>query len=585
MLKTFTRGGQVTLHNIRMLRQVAGVTLGITLILGTLVFGFKSWMDYTPYERSAVWAYYWADFKLNFPLVRKEQKPKMTQRYMYPDGSRGIVRSLDIVNDAWSQQLVGKVNAQLAHNAELSLWGMLLLFVMACGGWVWRGKHTKKKKILSGPEIVEPKVLQRLLEQRKIASRFKLGGVSLRLNSEGQHLLFCGTTGTGKSNAFMELLPQIREQGHRAIVVDTTGEFVSRFYRAGKDILINPFDDRSVGWNPWRECQFPYHYDELSHGFIPQTGYDRFWPDAARTVFSEGLVHMHDTGSEDVGELVKLLLASPLKELYSTLKHTPAASLLDPTGDRTAMSIRAHLTPYLKVLKYLPKDREAFSVRDWVLNPRKGQEGSWVFLAATPDQRETLKPFLTCLLSLSFNSLMSAVPDLERRLWFIIDELGSLHKQESLPKALAEIRKYGGCVAAGVQDISQLQEQYGHAESKSLCSLFNTKVIFRGSDPETARYLSQMLGEQEVVEAMEGISYGEHAYRDGVSLSDQKRMKPLVNPTDIMALNDLEAYLKLPGDLPLTKVGFAIHKLPRVCVGFQASVQVSGGEEKVRGLE
>lgn len=568
MIKNFTRGSQVTMHTAKMAKQAISITLAATLILGVLLFALKSWYDYTPFERSSVFAYYWGDFKLNIPFVRDKDRRRMTQYYTYQDGSKGVVRTLDIVNDPWHRELANKAENQLINNAVITLWSMLGFFLLACGAWVWRGSRIKVKKILSGTHLVAPKELQGVLDKKKLSSSLKLGGVSLRLNSETQHLLFCGTTGTGKSTCFNALLPQIREKKQQAIVVDTTGEFVSRFYRKGKDILINPFDARSLGWNPWIECRTPYHYDEIAHGFIPQTGHDRFWPDSARTVLSEAIHYLEEKGSPDNRQLFDLLMTYPLRDLYDALKNTPAASLLDPAGDKTAMSIRAHLAPYIKVLRYLPKDRTQFSIRQWVMNTENSADDSWVFIVSTPDQRETLKPLLSGLVTVAFNSLMSTRPDSNRRLWFIIDELISLNKQEVLPKALAEIRKYGGCISAGIQNISQLQEQYGYAEMKSLSSLFNTKIIFRNSDHETARYMSQLIGEQEIMEAMETISYGEHAYRDGVSLNDQKKVKPTVSATDIMALNDLEAYLKLPGDLPVTKIKFDISKLEKICAPF-----------------
>ncbi len=44
--------------------------------------------------------------------------------------------------------------------------------------------------------------------------------------------------------------------------------------------------------------------------------------------------------------------------------------------------------------------------------------------------------------------------------------------------------------------------------------------------------------------------------RDGVNLSKYHKIKPVVSGSDIMQLKDLAAYLKLPGGLPVTKVGF-----------------------------
>lgn len=448
----------------------------------------------------------------------------------------------------------------------LSCWFMGGLFLLICAFWIWRGRVRKAKEIISGATIVKPEALQKILKKQKIASPFKIAGINMRLNSEPQHLMICGTTGTGKSTCFYELLPQIREQKQRAVIVDTTGEFVSRFYRKGHDILINPFDKRSVGWNPWIDCHSTYHYEELASAFIPEISSEgKFWSDSARTVLTETLLMLSRKNTQSIDILLNILLEASLKDLFVALKNTPAASLVDPAGDRTAMSIRTHLSP-LKCLRYFPSNKRAFSVKDWIQKKHYGSDGDpqWLFISCSPDQRETLKSLMSGLMTTAINNLLSIPPDPTNRLWIIIDELPSLHKQDSFLKALAKIRKNGGCIAVGVQNIPQLQALYGYAETKSLTSLFNTKVIFRNGDPESAKHISQMLGEQEVKEVVEGISFGEHNMRDGVSLNEQKHMKPVVTPHDIMALNDLEAYLKLPGNLPMTKVKFEIQTMKPV---------------------
>nr|WP_041621230.1 type IV secretion system DNA-binding domain-containing protein [Orientia tsutsugamushi] len=58
-------------------------------------------------------------------------------------------------------------------------------------------------------------------------------------------------------------------------------------------------------------------------------------------------------------------------------------------------------------------------------------------------------------------------------MWFILDELPALQKVSSLPVALAESRKYGGCFVAGLQNIHQLEAIYGSAECASMLDLFN----------------------------------------------------------------------------------------------------------------
>jgi type IV secretory pathway TraG/TraD family ATPase VirD4 len=185
-----------------------------------------------------------------------------------------------------------------------------------------------------------------------------------------------------------------------------------------------------------------------------------------------------------------------------------------------------------------------------------------LFLNATPEQRSTLSPLITAWLSLATKALMGR-RDYEK-LWFFVDELASLKKLPDLPKALAEVRKYGGSFVLGLQTLSQIDEIYGQNTSRIITGLTSTKLIFRTPDSYTAKRMSEFLGEQEIMESQESISFGAHQMRDGVSLSDQKRKQPLVNYTEIMQLPNLSAYLQLPQDFPITNpssgLEFSIYK-------------------------
>lgn len=116
--------------------------------------------------------------------------------------------------------------------------------------------------------------------------------------------------------------------------------------------------------------------------------------------------------------------------------------------------------------------------------------------------------------------------------------------------------------------MSQLDEIYGHNIVKSIANLWSTKVVFRIEGAEIAKRMSKWLGIQEVSEIMENISYGAHQMRDGVSLNDQRKEKPTIHPDRLMKLPDLKAYLKVPGDYPVAKVSFKVHKLKKIAGGF-----------------
>jgi type IV secretory pathway TraG/TraD family ATPase VirD4 len=95
-----------------------------------------------------------------------------------------------------------------------------------------------------------------------------------------------------------------------------------------------------------------------------------------------------------------------------------------------------------------------------------------------------------------------------------------------------------------------------------MLDLFNTKIFFRCTEPSTQQWISKVLGDREEAEPAENISYGANSMRDGVSLSRHTRQTPLVMPTELTQLKDLECYVKYPGDYPCTKLQTRYKRAP-----------------------
>jgi type IV secretory pathway TraG/TraD family ATPase VirD4 len=87
-----------------------------------------------------------------------------------------------------------------------------------------------------------------------------------------------------------------------------------------------------------------------------------------------------------------------------------------------------------------------------------------------------------------------------------------------------------------------------------MLDLFNSKFIFRVSDQQTAHRSALMLGEQEIIETQENLSYGSNTMRDGVNMNNIEKKKLLVMPSEIMNLPDLTCYVRLAGNIPITKL-------------------------------
>ena len=554
-MSAFTRGSQIFLHTIRMMGQgtKAAIRVGLVLVLLLLLveifFIIKFGKDDLYYTGMYVWCY----VKLGFG------------EWFYPASEIGLSVDGRLVSaesyEAWFLRgityykclrfyawLIGPAITQIITCFVGGFIGTYLFFVM-------RGrKHLQKEKIRGG-DLVTPKELKKMLTKEKKASPITIGGLPLVKDSERQHILVTGTTGAGKKNLLHELLPQIRARKEKAIIVDLNGTFVSAYYDKDQDYILNPFDARSVGWNPWLELEKDWEADALAASFIGESStHDPFWDQSAKQVLAEGFKQ-----TDSLDELIAVLTTHNESDYAKFFATTPVASLTSLAADKTAQSIRANINNKIQGLKYLRSEDMMFSLKYWAKDTTRS---SWVFLTAQPDMRETMRPLISVWLDIALKGLMTRdVSAGVANLWFILDELPALKKTPSLKTALAEGRKYGGCIVAGVQNIHQLKEIYGNNGANSLLDLFNTRFIFRVGDEETARSSSNLLGKQEIKEQEEQLSYGANTMRDGVNINTQERSKALVLSTEIMHLEDLSAFVKLQGHWPITKLNMSYKKV------------------------
>ena len=115
-----------------------------------------------------------------------------------------------------------------------------------------------------------------------------MGGLPIVKNTERQHILITGTTGSGKTNLLNELIPQIRKRGDKAIIVDVSGSFTQNFFNEKIDLLLNPFEENSQNWLPWADCREDFDFDSLASAMIGErSNFDSFWDESAKKIISE----------------------------------------------------------------------------------------------------------------------------------------------------------------------------------------------------------------------------------------------------------------------------------------------------------
>lgn len=568
--KQFTRGGQITFHNIRMLLQVNKTVWNMYLPSLLLLMGFSIYF-LTPREILQN-AWFWCLAKINPMLELLDFK---LQRFNVP--YHGRTYSVSPRNYLTYEQFVKNAEAiiyYLKTGATIGFIFSLGVFYAIVRWLLVQGEKQTANQFIRGSKLDFFQNVAKIINRQKIASDIVIDGMPMIANSETKHFLMHGSTGAGKTQLISKFLDCIRKRGDKVLLYDKGGIYTSAFYRAGEDNILNPFDIRSENWDLWHEARTVTDFENMASSLIPmQNEADPFWVNSARTIFGSAALTMQDDKDRSIKKLLNVILKITLQELHTYLKDTDASRLTDEKIEKTAFSVLSVISTYSKSLKFLTSieqisEKPKFCIRDWVCDENNEGNNSWLFLSSNDMHHESLTPLLSMWFSMATITLLSLPANSKRRIWFICDELPSLHKLPRLPKVIAEARKYGGCFILGMQNRSLLEEVYGEKCGRGILDLLNTSFFFRSPSPDMANYVSEALGNQEIEDMRENYSYGANTIRDGISIGMQKMVNPLVMPSEIMCLDEMKCYLKLLGAYPIALLNLVPNIRPEIAKTF-----------------
>ncbi len=386
-------------------------------------------------------------------------------------------------------------------------------------------------------------------------------GYSVPYWMENRHFLFGGTTGTGKTRLFLQIGAHARRRGDKAFIVDHGGEQISRFYRPG-DLIMNPFDVRFCGHSPYNELQFPWDADNIARYMIPDgIGSSAAWNAYAQTVAAALLRRCQEEGQTRMGSLIYHALASSAEDLQKFIGwNEPAVGMVDPKNDKMFASVRGILSNYFAPYRYV-SDAGDFSLRKWV---QDDTDRRWVFITYQDSMFGSLRSLISAWASMAIVYALDLPEDEHRRIWFLLDEIGTLDKMDALVDALTKIRKRGGCVVAGLQALSQFKLRYGDEGATTLLANFRTWITLASGDADTAELFSRHFGEQEIKRhvASDSASFG-GGTNLSESQSEQYQDRRAIRYTDLMSLPDLEGRVKFPGRNPVGRIDAPIIDYPQ----------------------
>lgn len=187
-----------------------------------------------------------------------------------------------------------------------------------------------------------------------------------------------------------------------------------------------------------------------------------------------------------------------------------------------------------------------------------------LYVCVPPSQLNRLIPLLRILVTQIVTVLASeldyvdgrTVSKNKHRLLMMLDEFPTLGNMEVFETALAFIAGYGLKAYIIIQDLAQLQKRY--TEKESIVSNTHVQVAYAPNKLETAKILSEMLGNTTAITEVRGksVTKGVTTY----TTNEQEKQRALLTPTEVMQLKgplkNKEGLIEEPGDMIVRVSGF-----------------------------
>jgi type IV secretion system protein VirD4 len=432
---------------------------------------------------------------------------------------------------AWIPRLLfSKKNVSTAHGSsrwadekEISFAGL------ASGHGVILGQSMKSKKLLShdGPE----------------------------------HIIAIAPTRGGKGVGLV--VPTLLNWPESAVIFDPKGENwqITSGYRSsiGECLCFDPTSLSGARFNPLMEIRKGdlevKDAQNIADIIVDPDGRldtRNHWQNAAHSLLVGTILHViHDYQRKSLAGVVEFLTKTgvdfeqTLNEMAKS-QHPVVTSVAQEMLNKHIEERSGVLSTAISLLAIFrdPLVAQATDAHDFNISALRNSVTS-LYLVLPPSDISRLRVLLRVMLNQMGRVLTEQIPPQgkQRRILFLLDEFPALGRLEFFESALAYMAGYGLKAFLICQSLNQLQKAYG--ERNAILDNCHVRVAFANNDDQTARRLSDLLGEQTLSKEQTSISGSRFSMvMPSTSVSNIEYGRPLLLPSEINRLpNDQEIIL------------------------------------------
>ncbi|TWU62366.1 Coupling protein TraD [Crateriforma conspicua] len=363
------------------------------------------------------------------------------------------------------------------------------------------------------------------------------------------HQMLVGASGAGKTTLIrlflQDVVPAIaKEPDWRMLITNPKGDALSTLHGIQPSglriVTMDPFDDRGVAWDMCADVTEPRTALQLAYTLLPKRNESQpFFSDAARhIIYGVLLSFLHRKIQWTFADLLRALQGvKTIKRVLAASKYS--RNIIDQYFyDKRLISnivstIAANLLPFGPVAACWESATERISLRDWV-------RGNFVIVLGNSDEsREAVEVINQCMVRRAIELLLAMPDSFTRRSFFVFDEVAECGKLPMLESLMKRGRSKGASVTLAFQSIAGLRNptMYGPHGTAEILGQVQHKVIGRLECPETAKWASELFGEQEIKQTTKSTSrtYAEKSSRSE-STTEHFVTRAAVLPSEFMDL-------------------------------------------------
>ncbi len=375
-----------------------------------------------------------------------------------------------------------------------------------------------------------------------------------------RHLMLLGGIGTGKTNAFFQMLDQLQHtltKDDLMVIFDTKGDFLQEFYQPGDVVISN--DRSAVGpngrrnyWNIFNEINAGYEYEsilEISRSLFAEACENTnqiFFPNAARDIFMACMLHFRRTvplKDQTNKNLVAYINSSTSGDLRQMIESYPdLRAMASYIAKDDSAQTQGVLSELQQVVRNIFVGNFAKTGSLGLSRLVKEKQGRKIFIEYDLSLGEMLTPIYSLMFDMAIKQALGRSRS-EGNVYFITDEFRLLPNLQHIDDAVNFGRSLGIRFMIGIQNVEQIFENYGEYRARSIMSGFLSSFNFRVNDARSREYIKEQFGKNRKLETYVPILQNR-------GMVEEQREANVVEDWDMSNLEIGQAIIGFPGYEP-----------------------------------